>query len=272
MCKQTLLILALTGAVVFVAGCGPNGDMSIQDRRATINDMAQASLNEFYQAQPSLRNEVQNAQGYGVFSTANVSVIFATGGGGYGVVVNNATGERTYMRSGVGGLGIGLGAKDYRQLMVFYSDDALNQFVTGKWDWGGQAAAVAKGDDKGGGATVAGNVSQSIAIYTMTDTGLSAELMATGTNFWPVDELNQPSQQPLNQPGTNGDSQPYRQSQPSTNGNGDRPMYPEGEPINQNGQRQPYPSNGDQTYPPSGQFDQNSQTPSRPNQGNQQVY
>jgi len=191
-----MLMLALAAAVL-LAGCGPNGEMSIQERRATINEMAQNTLNDFYQAEPRLREEVQSAAGYGVFSNANVSLIFATGGGGYGVVVDNASGERTYMRAGLGGLGLGLGAKDYRELMVFHSRPVLSQFVTGNWDWGGQASAVAKGTDKGGGITIAENVGQGISVYTITDVGLSAELMATGTNYWPVDELNQPIQQSM---------------------------------------------------------------------------
>lgn len=193
MFKKTLLVLALTSAVLFVAGCGPSSKLTVQERRAMINDMADDSLTAFYQSSPELRSEVQTAPGYGVFSTANVSVIFATGGGGYGVVVDNATGERTYMRSGVGGLGIGLGAKDYRQLMVFNSQEAMFDFINGDWDWGGQASATAKADQKGAAATVAENVGEAVEVYTLTESGLSAELMATGTKYWVVDELNRPA-------------------------------------------------------------------------------
>lgn len=192
MCKKLCSVVVLTAAAALLAGCGPNGQMSIQERRSTINDMAQNTLDDFYATRPALRQEVQAAPGYGVFSNANVSVIFATGGGGYGVVVNNATGERTYMRSGVGGLGLGIGAKDYSELMIFNSPDALYSFTTGNWEWGGQATATAKAGEIGAGLEVAENVGQAIDVYTLTESGLSAELMATGTRYWPVDDLNRP--------------------------------------------------------------------------------
>jgi len=195
-----LLLLALA-TMVLLAGCGPNGKMTIQERKATINEMAQNTLNDFFQAQPALRERVQSAPGYGVFSNANVSVIFATGGGGYGVVTNNVTGERTYMRAGLGGLGLGLGAKDYRELMIFNSPMALEQFVRGEWSWGGQASATAKAGEMGAARAITEDVGQAIDVYTLTDSGLSAELMATGTRYWTVDELNQPQDTQIRQNG-----------------------------------------------------------------------
>ena len=38
--------------------------------------------------------------GYAVFDNANVNVILASFGGGYGVVKNNLTGKSTYMNMG----------------------------------------------------------------------------------------------------------------------------------------------------------------------------
>ena len=202
--RKNLLFVMAAAALVVVSGCGPSGSskMTLAQQKDQINQMANTALADFYQKRPSLRSDVQNATGYGVFSTANVSIIFATGGGGYGVVVDNKTGQRTYMRQGMGGLGIGLGAKDYRQLLIFNNQDALNKFAAGKWSFGGEAGAAAKSEGSGAAASGARNVSQAVQIYTLTSAGLTAEAMVTGTSYWPVTDLNasSPQQQQQQQP------------------------------------------------------------------------
>ena len=60
-----LLLLALA-TMVLLAGCGPNGKMTIQERKATINEMAQNTLNDFFQAQPALRERVSPPRAMGL--------------------------------------------------------------------------------------------------------------------------------------------------------------------------------------------------------------
>jgi lipid-binding SYLF domain-containing protein len=44
----------------------------------------------------------------------------------------------------LGGVGLGLGAKDYQQVLIFKSKETLNKFVKSGWEFGGHADAVAK--------------------------------------------------------------------------------------------------------------------------------
>ena len=60
------------------------------------------------------KKKIKIAAGYGVFSNANLNIIFASVGDGYGIIVDNETGKETFMKMGMGGLGLGLGVKDYR--------------------------------------------------------------------------------------------------------------------------------------------------------------
>ena len=53
----------------------------------------------------------------------------ASFGGGYGVAKSNKTGKHTYMNMGEVGIGLGLGAKDFRAVFVFHNADAMNRFV-----------------------------------------------------------------------------------------------------------------------------------------------
>jgi lipid-binding SYLF domain-containing protein len=68
---------------------------SKEEQQRKILEMAQQSLQQLYQAQPSARAAVQNAAGYAVFSDTGVKILFGGGGNGHGVALNNKTGQRT---------------------------------------------------------------------------------------------------------------------------------------------------------------------------------
>ena len=74
--------------------------------------METETLDRLYKEEPETKEKIKNASGYGVFANANVDLILASDGGGYGVVVDNSTGQRTYMKMGLGGVGLGLGVKN----------------------------------------------------------------------------------------------------------------------------------------------------------------
>src|SRR5690606_1124747 len=86
------------------------------------------------------------AAGYAVFSATKAGGFFVTGGGGTGVAVNKSTGQRVYMRMGIGGVGLGLGAQRYELVILFEDEARLNRFVTGGWDASTTAQAAAGQD------------------------------------------------------------------------------------------------------------------------------
>ena len=112
--KKTCFVLVLLASIV-VAGCGPKKSLTLEERRQVVLDMEQDTLAKLYAESPEAKDKVANGAGYGVFTNANVNIIFVAAGGGYGVVVDNATDQRTYMKMAEGGVGLGLGAKDYRR-------------------------------------------------------------------------------------------------------------------------------------------------------------
>lgn len=192
--KQTAILLVFTAVLFTLTGCGPSEKKyTLGERRQIIDDMATATLERLYIAKPAARQEVAEAAGYAVFSNANVYVVFASAGGGYGVVIDKTTGRKTYMKMTSGGVGIGIGAKDYRQIAIFKTRQALTEFVGSGWDLGGQADATAKTGKTGGGMGGDGTFSKNVIIYTITDTGLALQATLTGSRYWVDDELNRPS-------------------------------------------------------------------------------
>lgn len=178
-------------AAMLLPGCsaGKKG-MTIEERRQAVANMEAETLQRLYKEAPDAKAKVENAPGYGVFSNANVNLIFASAGGGYGVVVDNATKQRTYMKMALGGVGLGLGAKDYRVVMVFKDKATMDKFVEKGWDAGAHADAAAKTGDKGAEASVEGDIRSGIEVFSMTEAGLALQATIAGTKYWKDKELN----------------------------------------------------------------------------------
>ncbi len=185
---KQILSLALC-CVTLLAACATTKGKSFEEQRQAIQKMKSETLAQLYEKKPDVRSQIANAVGYGVFSNANVYIIVAGAGGGYGVVENQQTGKSTYMKMGEVGVGIGLGAKDYRLVMVFHTAEALKYFVEHGWSFGGQADAAAKAGDKGGAVGGEGIVNN-ITVYQMTESGLALQATIKGTKFWRDDSLN----------------------------------------------------------------------------------
>jgi lipid-binding SYLF domain-containing protein len=116
-------------------------------------------------------------------------VIFASVGGGYGVVENKRLKKSVYMKMGEAGIGLGLGAKDFRVVMIFKTQESLDNFIDNGWEFGGHADAAAKAGDRG--AAVGGEAMvNGLTIYQFTESGLTLQATFKGTKFWKDDELN----------------------------------------------------------------------------------
>jgi len=171
-------------------GCAStnNGGKSVDARRSSIENMRAGTLNMLYKEKPYAADTLERAAGYAVFSNANVNLLIASAGGGYGVVHGN-NGQVTYMKMGEVGFGLGLGAKDYRLVFVFHTTSALKRFVDDGWAFGGQLDAAAKAQDKGD--AIGGEITvDNITIYQLTESGLALQATIKGTKFWRDAELN----------------------------------------------------------------------------------
>jgi len=163
---------------------------SKEEQQNKIVEMAQQSLQRLYEAQASARDAVQDAAGYAVFSDMGVKILFAGGGNGQGVAVNNKTGQKTFMKMVAAEAGLGLGVSKFRNIFVFETQNALNSFVNSGWQFGGQATAAAKTDNSGGAMAGATSVSDGVWMYQLTDKGLEASITGKGAKYYKDDSLN----------------------------------------------------------------------------------
>ena len=189
--KKTILsILAVVTVLAFMSGCGPSTRLPVAERRVLVRDMETQTLERLYKEAPATKKKIKNAAGYGTFANANVNLIFVSAGGGYGVVVDNSTGKRTYMKMALGGVGLGLGAKDYRQVLIFRSKETLDKFITSGWEFGGHADAAAKAGESGGELSGESAIGSDIEVYSMTESGLALQATVAGTKYWKDKNLN----------------------------------------------------------------------------------
>lgn len=197
---------------------GPSGDTTGQ-QQTTIQNESAAMLRELYAAKPEMRGKIASAAGYATFKKTDLKLLLVSSGSGYGVLVNNQTGQQTYMRVASLGGGVGMGVNDLRVIFVFNDPAVMQQFVTQGWQFGGDADASAQYQNVGAAAgqsaqanvnfndgTVAGasstnvgsgsgsgqnvSVGNGMEIYQFTESGISLQATVSGTKYWVDSNLN----------------------------------------------------------------------------------
>jgi lipid-binding SYLF domain-containing protein len=180
--KRSLMLAAL---LTFTAGTAwAQSDAKAEQRRLEIDTTAQNTLDQLFKEQPSAHELYDRAAGYAVFTATKAGFIIS-GGGGNGVVIDKPSGKRTYMRMGLGGIGLGVGAQRYALVILFENAAHLEKFMKGGWDSSATAEAAAGKE----GVAARSSFIDGTAFYQLTEKGLMAHADVTGTRFWVNEDL-----------------------------------------------------------------------------------
>ena len=179
----TVLALALPATSVFAEEEWKS--MKQEAKAMKIKEAAKASLNELFADNPKAKELYAKSYGWAAFSNLKLALGFS-GGGGNGVAVVKETGQKTFMKMGTAGVGIGLGVNKYDVIFLFQDSKTFNKFVEKGWqaDAGATAAAGKAAAD------VKTNFVNGLAIYQITEKGLMANADIAGTKYWKNDKLN----------------------------------------------------------------------------------
>jgi lipid-binding SYLF domain-containing protein len=158
-------------------------------KQAEVNKAAQVALDKFYKANPKLKEEVEKAPGYAVFTTYGMSFIIG-GAGGKGLVHDNKTKRVIYMDMAQASAGFQAGFAETETLIVFKSEKGMQEFVNKGWDAGGGGAAQAGAAGKSVGAQSGQMAISDANTYALTKNGLQAGVALTGAKVWKDKELN----------------------------------------------------------------------------------
>jgi len=185
---RNIFILILSLAIFAVSGVAMAD--KAEKKRQKILKMRQEVLVELFETRPQAKAEIDDAEGYAVFSNIGVQVLFIGGGGGRGVVHDNKSDIDTYMKMGTASVGIGLGVKDFRAVFIFHDHNALDKFVAKGWDFAGEADAAARSGDKGGEIGEGASFRKKVSVYQFTKNGLALQASLHGTKYWKDKKLN----------------------------------------------------------------------------------
>lgn len=181
------MILAL---VVMVMVSGFWSGQSDDEKRQERLKMRDETLGLLYKYAPESMAMIKKSYGYAVFSNVGVNLILLSAEGGTGVAHNNQTGKNIYMNMASGGVGLGLGIKDFRAVFLFQNKKVFDDFVENGWEANAQADAAAKASDKGGTVNAAVTVAPGIRLYKLTQNGLALQATIQGTKYWKAGDLN----------------------------------------------------------------------------------
>jgi lipid-binding SYLF domain-containing protein len=176
--------------VLALAGCGVQLKGSVAEQRNQIKAMETATLSQLYVKDPSARKNIRKAAGYGVFDASGGKIMFGGLDHGNGVIFDNASGRRTYMKMFELQPGLGFGYTNFRLVFVFDTREVMNDFINNGWEFGTRAAAAAKSKTEGGAAEIGYNVAPGIHVFQMTEEGALVGLSITGAKYWRNDDLN----------------------------------------------------------------------------------
>jgi lipid-binding SYLF domain-containing protein len=187
---MTAAAIALAGAVAFAPSAGAIDAKKKAEAQATIRKESQNTLNKLYKAKPGAKAAIQKAAGYAAFDNFGMNLFVLSTASGKGIVVDQATKKETFMKMISGGVGLGLGAKDFRVVFVFENKAAMNNFVKSGWDADAHAEAMAKSGQKGGAYEGAISVAPGVWVYQLTETGVAVQATLQGTKYYKNDDLN----------------------------------------------------------------------------------
>ncbi len=186
--KQLKTVITLLLTIIFFSGFWSGKTKQEQiDERLNVRD---STLLDLYKYAPNSKEILKKSYGYAVFSNIGINLFLVSAEGGIGLAHNNHTNKNTYMNMASGGVGFGLGIKDFRAIFLFENKRVYDNFVEYGWEANAQADAAIKLNEKGDAINAAITVAPGIKLYKMTKSGLALQATIQGTKYWKDEDLN----------------------------------------------------------------------------------
>lgn len=185
---------ALASLVLLVAASGCSTAPKTTADRSQLESDAARQIASARAKDPSLRPFFDNSAGYAVFPTVGKGGLIVGGAYGKGILYERGL-PAAYCDLTQASIGAQIGGQGYTEFIFFETPKALADFKAGDFTLAAQATAVALKSGAGANA----KYSNSVAVFTMDETGLMGEATVAGQKF-DVAPLDQPVAQPSAQP------------------------------------------------------------------------
>jgi len=189
-----LLAIAIFGLIL--VGCQSTAkdgrpltqEQIIQKRQATI-EMAKTGLDALIEQNPKVKEEIEKAPGYAVFSATNINVVLIVIARGEGVLYDKRRKEPVFMQDLKTGEGLGAGYQTQYQIVIFKTTSAIDQFLLTSIDGQKGGIDVDANFSAGSGGTIR-SFNPDITIYTVGLSGYDLQANYGGTLYLVDQQLN----------------------------------------------------------------------------------
>ena len=151
-------ILVLVYALFIMTACSSMSVTERETKRSQLDEMAATAITGLIEQDITLQQKMDDSLGYAVANMKVTKVPVVGAGGGEGIFVNKKTGKRIYFTVSRFDIGGGWGARSYKILLLFETQEMLERLHNGTWEYqagveasAGTAAAEGSsgGEDKG---------------------------------------------------------------------------------------------------------------------------
>ncbi len=168
--KIILLIVCM-----FITACSSMTVSEKETKRSELDKMAAKAIAGLVEKDAAIQQELDDSLGYAVANMKLTKVPIVGAGGGEGVVFIKAGEKKIYFTVSRFDLGGGWGVRSYKALMVFNSQEVLDNWQDGKWEF--QAGAEASAGTASAEGSSSG-LAQGFTIHVLSDGGASATVTA----------------------------------------------------------------------------------------------
>lgn len=192
--------LAVILSPLFLSACQTTGQDGkpltqseiIQKRQATIK-MAETGLNLLIKQDPKVRKDIESAAGYAIFNTTNVNVILVVVARGEGLLYDKRNKDQPiFMRDMKTGEGLGAGYQEQYQIILFKTQDAIDQFILTTIDGQPMGVDVEANFSAGASSTIR-SFNPNVTFYTVGISGYDLQANYGGALYMVDQQLNTPS-------------------------------------------------------------------------------
>ena len=166
-----LILLSL----FLVAGCSSMSVSERETKRGQLDEMAATAIAGLVEQDATLQQKLDDSLGYAVTNMKVTKVPVVGAGGGEGVFVNKKTSKRIYFTVSRFDIGGGWGARSYKILLLFETQESLDRLQNGTWEFqaGVEASAGTAAAEGSSGA-----LNEGYTVHVLSDGGASATATA----------------------------------------------------------------------------------------------
>ena len=158
-----------------ISSCSNMSVSEKETKRNALDEMAATAIAGLVEQDAALQQKIDDSLGYAVANMKVTKVPVVGAGGGEGVFVNKKTDKRIYFTVSRFDIGGGWGARSYKILLLFETQEMMERLHNGTWEFqaGVEASAGTAAAEGSSGALIEG-----YTVHVLSDGGASATATA----------------------------------------------------------------------------------------------